>query len=154
MKPSNNVSARLLLNSLMTNIQYPHYVNEVFDVATDCSVQLRGSFQVLKCSFCKTKECQLTLPYICQSFWNKTQEALKCANILNIFKHNSKKYFLKEIENSNSRSTLHLFSKKHPYIFPNILILKTRFIFVEWAQCKYKHSQACILFFNVFIGIH
>ena len=91
----------MFLNILMINIYCPDYLNEVFDVATESNVQLRGTFQKLKCSFRKTSNCQLPLSYVGSVFWNKTRETLKRTNILNFFKHNLKNYSLSEIENSN-----------------------------------------------------
>ena len=43
------------------NEQYPNYLNEVFDVAIENNLQLRGSFQKLKCPFRKTNASQLAL---------------------------------------------------------------------------------------------
>ena len=62
------------------NEQCPNYLNEVFDVATESNFQLRSSFQKLKCPF----------------------HTLKRSNNLNTFKHNFKKYYLKELKNSNN----------------------------------------------------
>ena len=33
--------------------QCPNYLSEVFNVATESNIQLRGSFKNLKCPFCK-----------------------------------------------------------------------------------------------------
>ena len=62
------------------NELWPNYLNEVFDVATESNFQLRSSFQKLKCPF----------------------HTLKRSNNLNTFKHNFKKYYLKELKNSNN----------------------------------------------------
>ena len=84
------------------NEQCPYYQNEVFDVATENSFQLRHSFQKLKCSFQKTNSGQYTLSYIGLSFWNQSPHTLKRSNNLNTFKHIFKKYFSKELKNSNN----------------------------------------------------
>ena len=78
------------------NEQCPNYLSEVFNVATESNIQLRGSFQKLKCPFRKTNNGRLALPYIGPTFWNKTLETLKRTNNLNTFKHNLKKHFLNE----------------------------------------------------------
>ena len=51
------------------NEQCPNYLNEVFDVAVENNFQLRGSFQKLKCPFCKTNTGQLALSYIGIKLW-------------------------------------------------------------------------------------
>ena len=79
------------------NEQCPNYLNEVFDVAIENNFQFEGSFQKLKCSFCKTNTIQLTLSYIGPSFWNKALVTIKHTNNLNIFKHNLKKCFSDEL---------------------------------------------------------
>ena len=66
----------------------PNYLNEVFDVAVENNFQLRGSFQKLKCSFCKTNTGPLALSYIGPTFWNKTLGTLWRTKTLNTFKHN------------------------------------------------------------------
>ena len=77
------------------NEQCSDYLNEVFDVTIKNNFQLRGSFQKLKCPFCKTNTSQLALSYIGPIFWNKTPDTLKGTINLNTFKHNLKKIFLK-----------------------------------------------------------
>ena len=78
------------------NEQCPNYVNEVFDDATESNLQFRGSFQKLKCPFWKTNNDQYALSYIGPIFWNQTSHIIKRGKNLNSFKHNFKKYFLKE----------------------------------------------------------
>ena len=78
------------------NEQCPNYLSEIFIVATESNIQLKGSFQKLKCSFCKTNNSPFDLCYIGPTFWNKTLETLKCTNNLNTFKHNLKKHFLNQ----------------------------------------------------------
>ena len=65
--------------------------------AVENNFQVRGSFQKLKCPFCKTNTGQLALSYIGPTFWNKTPDTLKRTKNLNTFKHDLKKYFLNEI---------------------------------------------------------
>ena len=84
------------------NEQCPNYLNEVFDVATESNVQLRNSFQKLKCPFRKTNNGQYALSYIGPAFRNKTPDTLKHSNNLNAFKYNFKKQILNELKNSNN----------------------------------------------------
>ena len=81
------------------NRQYPNYLN---DATTESTLQLRNRFQKLKCPFRKTNNGQHALSYICPNFWNKTPDTLKRSNNLNTFKHNFKKYILKELKNSSN----------------------------------------------------
>ena len=67
--------------------------------AVENNFQVRGSFQKLKCPFCKTNTGQLALSYIGPTFWNKTPDTFKRTKNFNIFKHNLKKYFLNELRN-------------------------------------------------------
>ena len=84
------------------NEQCPNYLNEVSHVATESNFQLKNSFQKIKCPFRKTNNSQCALSYVGPTFWNKKPDTLKRSNNLNTFKHNFKKYILKEIKNSNS----------------------------------------------------
>ena len=68
--------------------------------ATESNLQLRSSFQKLKCPFRKTNSEQYTLYYIGPTFWNQTPHTLKRSNNLNTVKYNLKKYFIKELKNS------------------------------------------------------
>ena len=70
------------------NEQCPNYLSEVFNVATESNIQLRSSFQELKCPFRKTNNCHFALSYIGPTFWNKTRKTRKRTNNLNTFKHN------------------------------------------------------------------
>ena len=82
-------------NSIVFNYfieQCPNYLSEVFNAATGSNVQLRGSFQKLKCLFHKTSNSQFALSYIGPTFWNNTLEIPNCTNNRNIFKHNLKKH--------------------------------------------------------------
>ena len=72
--------------------QYPNYLNEVFNVATERNYQLRGSFQKLICQFCKTNTGQLALSYIDQTLWNTTLDS----------QDNLKSFFLSELKDSNN----------------------------------------------------
>ena len=84
------------------NEQCPNCLNEVFDVATERNFKLRNSFQKLKYPFRQTNNDQYALSYIGPTFWNKTPDTLKRSNNLNTFKHNFKKYIIKELKNSNN----------------------------------------------------
>ena len=81
------------------NGQYPNYLSEVFNVATESNIQLRGSFQKLKCHFCKINSGQFVLFYIGSTFRNKTPDRVKRTGNLNAFKQNLKKHFLNELKN-------------------------------------------------------
>ena len=78
------------------NEECPKYLSEVFNVARERNVQLRGSFQKLKCPFRKTSNSQFALSCIGPTFWNNTLETLKCTDNLKTFKHSLKKHFLNE----------------------------------------------------------
>ena len=56
-------------------------------------------------SFRKTNTGQLALSYIGPTFWNKTPDTLKRTKNLNTFKHNLKKYFLKELNTFKIHTT-------------------------------------------------
>ena len=84
------------------NEQCPNYLNEVFDFAIENNFQLRGSFQKLKCPFCKNNTRQLALSCIGPTFWNKTPDIFKHTKNINTFKHNLKKCFLNEPKNCNN----------------------------------------------------
>ena len=77
------------------NKQCPNYLSKVFNVTAESNIQLRGSFQKLKCLFRKTSNGQFALSYIGPTFWNKTREIFKRSNSLNTFKNNLKKHFLR-----------------------------------------------------------
>ena len=90
------------------NEQCPNYLNEVFVVTVQNNFQLRGSFQKLKCPFCKTNTDQLALPHIGPTFWNKTPDTLNRTKNRNTFKHNLKKYFLNELNNCDNTFQIYL----------------------------------------------
>ena len=50
------------------NEQFPNYLREVFNVTMESNVQLKSSFQKLKCPFRKTDNGKFTLPYIGPTF--------------------------------------------------------------------------------------
>ena len=88
------------------NEQCPNNMSEVFNVATESNIQLRGSFEKLKCPFCKTNNRQFpsltmvqlfgtkpwkhssTLTIIIPSAWthNLQRPVIFLAKIFNIFK--------------------------------------------------------------------
>ena len=74
----------------------------MFDVTKESNFQLGSSFQKLKCPFRKTNNGPYALYYIGTNFWNQTPHSLKRNNNLNTFNHNFKKYYLKELKNSNN----------------------------------------------------
>ena len=77
------------------NEQSLNYLSEVFNVATESNIQLRGSFQKLKCPFHKSNNGQFALSYIGLTFWNKNPETLKRTNNLYsfIFNYNHPYFF-------------------------------------------------------------
>ena len=70
--------------------------------AVENNFQVRGSFQKLKCSFCKTNTGQLALSYIGPTFWNKTLDTLKHTKNLNTFNYNLNRYFLNKLKNCDN----------------------------------------------------
>ena len=86
------------------NEQCPNYLSKLFNVTTESNIQLRGSFQKLRCPFSKTNNGQFALSYIGPTFWNKIPETLKCTNNLNTFKYN----FLNELKNYSVLTYFHL----------------------------------------------
>ena len=79
----------------------PHYLNEVFMKAPESSSSLRNSYQKLQQPFCKTNTVQNALSFIGPALWNKVLEEIKRTTTLNAFKHNLKKYYLKELGKAN-----------------------------------------------------
>ena len=75
--------------------------NEVFMKALESSSSLTSSYQKLQQSLDKTSTGQNTLPFIGPALWNTVPEEIKRTTNLNTFKHNLKKYCLKEISKSN-----------------------------------------------------
>ena len=57
--------------------QFPNYMNEVFDIATESNFQLRCSFQKLKHLFRKTNNDKYDLSYIGPTFWNQSPYTVK-----------------------------------------------------------------------------
>ena len=85
------------------NNQCPNYLNEVFQAVPESNIQTRGSFLKLKCPFHKTNAGQMALSYIGPTIWSKIPDTLKQTKNRNMFNHNLKKHYLKELRNSNSR---------------------------------------------------
>ena len=81
------------------NKQCTNYLSEVFNVPTESNIQLRGSFQELKCPFRKINNGQFPFSYIDRTFSNKTPQTSKRSNNLNTFKCNLNKLFLNELKN-------------------------------------------------------
>ena len=87
-----------------------NYLNEVFQTALENDIQTRGSFLKLKCPFHKTNSGQMALSYIGPTIWSKTHDTLKWGKKKkkpNLFKHNLKEHYLKELKNSNSCWQIH-----------------------------------------------
>ena len=75
------------------NNQCPDYFNELFYPVGANSVMMRSSNK--KLPFQKTKLGIQSLSYVRPSIWNNFPDNLKSGNIVSSFKHNIKKYFLK-----------------------------------------------------------
>ena len=123
------------------NEQCHSSLNEVFHVAIENNLQLRSSFQKLKCPFRKNNTGQLLLSYIRPTFWNKKPDTLKCNKNFNTLKHNFKKNFLNELKNcKNPFSNLYLFSTvKNPHShLLQILILE-----VLWLRDHNLNTSFC-----------
>ena len=84
------------------NNECSNYLNEVFQTAPENNIQTRGSFLKLKYPFRKTNAGQMALSYIGPTLRSKTPNMLKRTKNLNMFKHNAKEYYLKELKNPNS----------------------------------------------------
>ena len=82
--------------------------NEVFMKALESSSSLTNSYQKLQQSSDKTSTGQNTLPFIAPTLWNTVPEEIKRTTNLNAFKHNLKKYCLKELAKSNFPKKLSL----------------------------------------------
>ena len=85
------------------NNQCPNYLIEVFQTAPENNIQTRGIFSKLQCPFCKFSAGQMALFYIGSTIWSKTPDTLKQTKNLNMFKHNLKEQYLKELKNYNFR---------------------------------------------------
>ena len=73
----------------------PHCLNEVYEYAPQCRIELRRNFAKVKVRFRKTSMGQDGLSYIGPSLWNNLPESLKKNNtVLNTFKHNLKNKYL------------------------------------------------------------
>ena len=81
--------------------QCPHYLHEVFMKAPESSSSLRNSYQKLQQPFRKTNTGRNALSFIGPALWNKIPEEIKRITNLNVFKHNLKKHYLKELGKSN-----------------------------------------------------
>ena len=69
--------------------------------APESSSLLRNSYQKLWQPFRKINTGQNALSFIGLALWNKVPEEIKRMTNLNAFKHNLKKYYLKELGKSN-----------------------------------------------------
>ena len=102
------------INSIVfkyVNNQCPNYLNEVFQTAPENNIQTRGSFLKLKCPFRKTSADQMALSHIGPIIWSKTPDTLKWTKNLNMFEHNLKERYLKELKSSNFHWLINLKTK-------------------------------------------
>ena len=74
------------------NVQCFIYLNEVFQ--TENKIQIRTSFQKLKCPFHKTNAGQMASSYIGPIIWIKTLDTLKQTKTLNTCKHDLKEHYI------------------------------------------------------------
>ena len=79
------------------NDNCPHYLNQVFEFASEGNISLRSNFLKLKRPFRNTTTGQKAISFIGTSFWNQIPETLKKTGKLNTFKHNLKKYFFNQM---------------------------------------------------------
>ena len=87
---------------LNVNNQCSNYLNDVFQTALENNIETKGSFLKLKYPFRKTNAGQMALSYIGPTLRSKTPNMLKRTKNLNMFKHNAKEHYLKELKNPNS----------------------------------------------------
>ena len=73
------VSFNRFINSKVkyVNDQCPSYLNEIFQTARENNIQIRGSFQKLKCPFRKINAGQMALSYTGPTIWSKISETRK-----------------------------------------------------------------------------
>ena len=69
-------------------------MNEIFEFAPHCKIDIRNNFFKLKNYFRKTNMGQKTISYFGPSIWNSLPDPIKKVNSLNTFKHNVKKHYL------------------------------------------------------------
>ena len=69
--------------------------------APESSSSLRNSYHKLQQPFRKTNTGQNTLSFIGPALWNKVPEENKRTTNLNVFKHNLKNHYLKELGKAN-----------------------------------------------------
>ena len=79
------------------NGNWPHYLNEVFEFASEGNISLRNNFLKLKQPFRNTNTGQKALSFIDPSFWNQIPETLKKIENLYTFKHDLKKHLFNQM---------------------------------------------------------
>ena len=84
------------------NNQCPDYFNEVFCPIGNNGAATCSCDKNLKLTFCKSKLGMQSLSYVGPSTWNKLRTNLKDATIVNCFKHDIKKYFLKKLSETEA----------------------------------------------------
>ena len=75
----------------------PYYMKEVFEYASQGRISSRNNYARLKVPFRKTTMGQKSLSYIGPSVWNKLPSSMKRNISLDKFKHDVKKYYLREL---------------------------------------------------------
>ena len=81
------------------NDQCPDYFNKIFCLVGENGVITCSSNKKLKLPFRKTKRGIQSLSYVGPNTWNSLPDNLKSATSVNSFKHYSKEYFLKKLDN-------------------------------------------------------
>ena len=74
-----------------------YYMKDVFEHASQRSINSRNNYAKLKVPFRKTTMGQKSLSYIGPSVWNKLPSSMKKNISLNKFKHDVKKHYLQEL---------------------------------------------------------
>ena len=75
----------------------PYYMKEVFEYTSKGRISSRNNYARLKVPFRKTTKGQKSLSYIGPSVWNKLPSSMKRNISLDKFKHDVKKYYLREL---------------------------------------------------------
>ena len=78
-----------IMTFTFVNNACPHYLNEVYEYASQWRIESRSNFTKLKVPFRKTNMGPNGLSYIGPSLWNNIPGSLKKTSILNTFKHNN-----------------------------------------------------------------
>ena len=78
----------------------PHYLNDVYEYASQCRIEPRSNFAKLKVPFWKTYMGQNGHSYTGLTLRNNLPGSLKKITVLNTFKHNLEKKYLRNLAGS------------------------------------------------------